>query len=311
MWQLIRKSSKGVTLLELLLVMVIVGAMMAMGIGYIQQQTESLRIDKTAAQMQQILNAGLAYYVNNGAWPGSLGCLQANGTNCTTQYLPLLTSPIPGASSYTIGSDSTGSLFYVQLTLTSGPRAVATAQILSGKLPLSNSTANGGLTVISYVNIPGQDINNSSAVNFAGLYHHGGCVPVPVCPVTLAGVAMTPEVMIVPVSVSGLSDVGTNVYPISSFTGYATGGLGSGSTPTACTGSTSPSPASTCSEGVSTATVKDYWRACLQVITEKGEVAGTGSGTTSWGQYVTLMAITRCIIPNEVSGSDFTTVYSN
>src|SRR5690348_9067739 len=84
---MMRKMIRGFSLVELLLVMVIVSFLTVMGVGYLNQKTEIMRVDRTVLQMQNILNAGLAYYVANNAWPGTAGTAYA--TNVATN--PLLT----------------------------------------------------------------------------------------------------------------------------------------------------------------------------------------------------------------------------
>jgi len=311
--------TKGFTLIEMLLVMVIISSVIYMGIGYIQQRTLQERMDRTVAQMQQILNAGLSYYVSGGtsSWPSSISSLQPN-------YLPsTLTSP--WGTSYSI--KTTGSNLYVIVQIPAGIRGrQSIANVIAGKLPLAytsvsiaatppvavNCAAAGNCYVVASVNIPAQSLTNAGSVNFAGLYHHGGCVPVPTCPVDASGNAMTAQIMVVPVSVSGMNDPNSpNLYPISSFTAYAVGGVDS--TPYRCNNGSYPStPPCGATVGSAPSSGK-YWRVCLQVVTEKGDVALTSaSGTSSpsypfnpWGGNVTLMAITRCAISNEPSGSSF------
>src|SRR3990167_1662020 len=86
----VAKQKAGFTLIEMLLVMVIVGILIAMGANYMQQKAASLRMDRTVQQMEQILNAGLAYYINNGKWPEDIDCLYGSGTgtDCSIKYLP-------------------------------------------------------------------------------------------------------------------------------------------------------------------------------------------------------------------------------
>ena len=146
-----------------------------------------------------------------------------------------------------------------------------------------------------------KNTQNASNVNFAGLYHHGACVPVPSCPVDASGNTMTPQVMVVPVSVSGLYTNSTDVYPISSFTGYA---VGPDANPGPCvSGGGAPS----CTVDISGPPAASSWRVCLQIVTEQGTVTSSSSG---WGEKVTLLAITRCSISNEPAGSTFS-VYTN
>lgn len=323
------KKVKGFTLIEMLLVAVIVAMILYAAMAYFQQRALQSRIDRTSAQMQQILNAALAYYVSNGTWPANLACLQGQSP-CTVQYLPSNISSPWGGVQYVAGPDNTNNVFYVYVPITFKSASKAPGEIalsIAGNLPLSyvSSQASGAppsntacgasatsCTIVSSVNIPGDNLNNARAVNFAGLYRNGGCVPVPKCPVDANGNTMVPQVFVVPVSVSGYflnsSNPGnTNVYPISSFTAYAKGPPGA--TPPACqdTSSGANAPGTSCGT-LSPSTPQpnqQYWRACLQVVTEPGIVNGS-TGTSDWGQNVTVLAITRCAVNQEPAGSTFT-----
>ena len=330
----IKSNKKGFTLIEILLVLTIVSVIFGMAIVYLQQKTQAMRIDRGTLQMQQVLNAALAYYVAKGAWPvpatgigTTLYLLNQNSLLATEGYIPITTAlpfKSPWGLTYQIGA--TNSNFYIFSSLVTYPRmpeatmrAIGTQ--LSGRLPLSftttstsitptqpgNCSGSGSCFVVASVTVPGQNLNQADAVRFANLYHHGGCVPVPECPFDPgSGARMKAEIIVVPVSVSGLNDVDTstpgNIYPISSFSAYATGN-GTGANPPAC----SAGAEQVACDPVGTAT--NYWRACLEVVTEKGLVK-SDPGNTAWGQYVTLLAVTRCAITNEPSGSPFT-VYSN
>ena len=297
-----RRKNNGFTLIETMLVAVIIAMVLYGTINFMTQRAEQARIDRSSLQMQQILNAGLAYYLQNSAWPPNIGCLQGSGGGlCTNAYLPNpFNSPWAGAA-YTAGPGSNPALFTVSVTVEGAIKGAATAKALAGTLPLSNAS---GLVVTASVNIPGQNLNNARAVNFAGLYHQGACVPVPVCPVDPnSGVSMVPQIIVAPVQVSGVNDPSSsNVYPISSFTAYATGNATppTNTSPPACTNSTvTPScPALS-------APYSAYWRVCMQVVTEKGDIQSTN--TSSWGNYVTMLAITRCVVASEPSGTPITT----
>ncbi len=330
------KRQQGFTLVEMMLVAVIISMMVYAGLNYTQQKTQQMRNDRASLQIQQILNAGLAFYVANGAWPNNIACLQGLGSadpacNSSTQYLPnSLTSP--WGQSYHVASNTTNSsiapqLLYVYTAITAQSAAggaFANAKAIAGTLPLaytSSSTSTppdptsdctaSSLTchVVASVNIPGQNLNNARAINFAGLYHHGGCVPVPECPVDATGTTMTPQIMVVPVQVSGVNDAGTNnVYPISSFTAYARGGSPLNTAPPNCDNSSAFNTSADCSQEITGPAAKAYWRVCLQVVTEKGDVQTTR--TDLWGNNATLMAVTRCAVSDEAAGSTFQ-VYSN
>lgn len=336
-----RSKVKGVTLIEVLLVLVIIGSIMYLAVGYLQQQAQQSRMDKTVIQMQQALNGGLAYYVANGAWPGNLSCLQGSGSGCSVEYIPSNFVPPWGGQNYHVVNAN--GILYIYFKLDIGTQANAIANVLAGRLPLGYAThtdASGSAPppddgscsaagsqsycyVVASVNIPGQNLNNATAINFAGIYTNGGCIPVPQCPVDSNGKTMIPEVMVAPVSVSGivsynnLNGVGSGskvIYnqAITSFTAYATSDNSSGKVPT----STAPYDCGTSSPGDDCASnetgktpAQAYWRACVQITTEKGDIS-QWSDDTEWGKKVTLMAVTRCTIKNETSGSGFS-IYSN
>lgn len=328
--------SQGLTLLEVLMVMVIISAFILFGVNYINQRTQEIRIDRTVSQMQQVLNAALSYYVDNGTWPCITNTLPAplcisDGTpyeltvlQAGGKYLPAtgFVSPWNGVT-YKMSVPVTKSLFSVSVTLPTMANQWAIATYIAGKLPLAKIDATclpppaapaATCSVTAYVGIPAQSLNNASAVNFSGLYHHGGCVPVPTCPVdNKTGTAMTPQIFVIPVSVSGVNDTGSNnVYPLTSFTAYAVGGTNT--TPALCKDASSIG-GDDCTDinGTSDVGVTKYWRACLQVVTSLGDVSTTRTDVAAaslWGQSVTLAAYTRCGISGEPAGSTFS-VFGN
>lgn len=342
------KKMMGFTLIEMLLVMVIVSMIVVMGSNYLQQKTLQMRIDRATNQIQQVLNAALAYYVVNGFWPADLKTLQMGGA-----YLPQnikLLSPWNTAYVVVPSPASPSSLVYVYFQVTyatSSESAAAVANMIAGRLPLSYVTAtapsagspppddgkckigssNTSCYAVAAVNVPGQNLNNATAVNYAGVYHSGSCVPVPTCPVDQNGLPMTPQIMVVPASVSGVNDppdpsgipceaknlsgCKIKVYPISSFTASATGPMvaTSSSGPPSCF---DPNVNTFClaeSNGnkITSSGSEKYWRVCLSAITEKGPVnTSTQPNTIPWGQLEgTVMVITRCAPQNEDTGSSF------
>lgn len=336
MAKITRHNIIGITLVEMLLVLTIISMMLYMGIGYFQNRTESIRIDRTSMQMQQILNAALAFYVLNGRWPTALSELQGN--YLPPAFLPYV-SPWGGAYNIAVRTDTASPAtfppqFYVWTSIP-GNKGMVNAMAVSTSLPLSYTSASTGTpgstpplavnscsafslacSVVASVQIPGQNLNNARAVNFAGLYHHGACVPVPQCPVDSNGTTMTPQIMVVPVSVSGVNDTGSNnVYPISSFTAYATGdngtGVPNGVFPPACRGAGASYSVGggNCTASNNGPAASAYWRVCTQVVTERGDVAVTRADT-ALGSQLTVLAITRCAVNNEPAGSNFN-VFSN
>jgi prepilin-type N-terminal cleavage/methylation domain-containing protein len=321
-----RVKMKGFTLLETMLVLAIMGGMLVLAINYGSRQLAQQKRDKTAIQVQQILNASLAYYISYGTWPGGACAFASNSTSNSTAwsglssltsagYLPTGLSLNSYGYAFSMTCDSvTQNVFYVVTRLSNR----ANALVIAGELPvayLSDQYGNpnsAGTYVTAQVTTPGQNLNNARSVNFSGVYHHGGCVPVPNCPgynpVTNSCISgtncMTPQIMVAPVSASGVSDTNSNnVYPITSFTAYA---YGPSSSPMDCQTGTVATACSLGGTGIPNVSGV-YWRVCLQVVPAKGVVAttNTGSGASAWGQYGSLMVVTRCTPPNEPYGSDF------
>ncbi|MBV8801362.1 MAG: type II secretion system protein, partial [Gammaproteobacteria bacterium] len=118
----------GFTLLEMLLVMAIIAGIMLGIATYSQQRILQLREDRAVLQIQQILNAGLAYYLNNTQWPDSIST-NLQGTATSAGYLPGPSSAVtisnPWGTSYIIGNttmktlSSTG-IFAVCTTVNAG-----------------------------------------------------------------------------------------------------------------------------------------------------------------------------------------------
>lgn len=303
------RKQLGVTLIETMLVAVVIGMMFVMYVGYTEQRTRTLTIDRASQQMQQILNAALSYYIANGDWPTQLSDMQPAPSGSST--IPYVPSGIksPWGGDYTAvptgavpsTSPTKYMLFQVTVTLPANLHgAAAIGSTLAGKLPFGTSTSVAPFTVTAMVNLPGQNVNNATAVNFAGLYHNGACVPVPTCPVSDgSGNPMTPEVIVSPVSLSGANDAGTtNVYPITSFTAFATGGTDA--SPAQCAAGGDPA----CD--INTSSSGKFWRACVQVVTSKGTVTWDTASSPATAELPVMMAITRCIVKNEPAGSDFT-----
>lgn len=306
-----QRKMKGVTLIEMLLVLVIIASVLVMFASFMQQKTDELKRDKTAMQMEMILNAGLAFYLNSNLpsqWPTNLAALQPPNN---PSYLPA-TFNNPWGQPYTAQQNpNNAALFQVSTTIPGGVTADTTAQLIAGRLPLATCqtvTTVPGCTagaaqaqVTASVPVPGQNLNNARAVNFGSLYTVNGCVPKPFCPLN-----MTPEIFVVPVSVSGTNDqsgqialpaAAQNVYPISSFTANAID-LGVNATGPNC-GNTNPNMACNWNGtggGGTQPSASGFWRVCLSVTTEKGAVpVSTVMGT--------VMAITRCVPVAENPGT--------
>ena len=316
---------KGFTLVEMLLVLAIMSTILVAILGYTTQKSDEMRRDRTAMQMEQILNAGLSYYLSFGSWPTQLDDLQ------TKSFLPKGTILSAWGQHFTIGDNGStpgsGTLFSV-CTIIQGKQAFSASTIIAGRLPLASATKGGApsapcpntaasactssdqsCTISSSVNVPGQNLNNARSINFAGIYHNGACVPAPACP----NATMLPTIMAVPVSVSGINDSSspTTIYPLSSFTAYVIGTSASDDTPTSSPGDCVNGVSTSCyfdkDNGVKLSSSGKYWRVCIRIITEKGIITYDDNNKDAG----IILALTRCVPQTEyttpsVHGSQFT-----
>ena len=81
---------EGFTLIELLLVIAIISILAALGIMSYRRYFQVNRIDKVAVSMQHVLEAAMAFYVDQSKWPDPRGC-GASGSDqddFITDYLP-------------------------------------------------------------------------------------------------------------------------------------------------------------------------------------------------------------------------------
>ncbi|EKD53792.1 MAG: hypothetical protein ACD_60C00153G0012 [uncultured bacterium] len=220
------RKTKGFTLIEILLVLAISTTFLVLLLNYTTQKSDELRRDKTVFDMQQILNAGLAFYINNSFWP--LFTATINNPLCGTSQWFILNALQPNYLPRTLQTNSYGSSFFVNCsTLANGgsfyvrstANTVANARVIAGRLPLAFITNAAGVAtnpptqpaacagsgsagcniVVASVTIPGQNLSNARSVNFAGIYYNGSCVPAPVCPP-----GMRPAIFVTPTSVSGI-----------------------------------------------------------------------------------------------------------
>lgn len=346
-----KQKIKGFTLIEMILVLVIMSSILVMLVNLGENRFDQFRRDKAALQMQQIMNAALSYYVSNGSWPvGSVA--NADLGNCTlagvetldkkqalqtSGFLPTaINLKNPWFNIYQVSCTTDNGLNNFMVTTDTG--SIGNADILVGELPLATIIANGGGTlsaVTAQVPVPGQNLNNARSINFSGIYHNGGCVPVPTCPS-----GMTPNIIVFPASVNGVYDQpsGCNggnsttaptcskvtTYPIQGFTAYATpfGAATVNSGPPPCN---NPSGAgAVCYADIGTggnwtqiSDSTNYWRVCLQVQTPQGMIVVSGppnpggndtGADIAWAGLVgSIVATTRCVPgtpPNEPVGSN-------
>lgn len=281
--------SKGFTLIAMLLLLTLFSAFLVVFINFSSQKADQLRRDKTALQMQQILNSALSYYLSNSSWPvTTCGTWQDPTTfssnNFNSNFINgFTTNPYGQAYSVTCATqNSTGGGNYFLATRTDNP---ANAMIVAGRLPMAFINSSVATTqtdascrsapftncnyVITSVNIPGQNLANARSVNFAGLFYSGSCVPAPSCPF-----GMRPSIIVIPAGVAGIMSAPTcsatgdmdpetctaySAYPVSSFNAFARGKTRGDDTPGDPNGSNGSSAPLDCNPSLSSAVNTNCW----------------------------------------------------
>ncbi len=143
---------KGVTLLELLLVIVLLSIMSLVGINAMQRSVADDRIARTVLQFEEIAVASRSYYLSYGqTWPDSLASL--------SEFLPTNAWDLTAASNpfgenynYTISqpTDAAGALLQITTTV---PTAYSAENIIA-RLPLASVSGSEPYTVDMFVTIP-------------------------------------------------------------------------------------------------------------------------------------------------------------
>ncbi len=340
-----KRKSKGFTLFEMLLVLVIMTSILLMMLNYMTTKFDESKRDRAVVQMEQILNAGLAYFVNYGKWPSTSDDAAAGATTAlevlqNAGYLPLGPIRNPWGGDYIVPNYNSASptdpmpeTFKVCTTIATN-NATIEAGVVKGRLPISYisgvavSVTDSNCpdsttvpctvdcpTVVASVNIPGQNLNNARSINFAGIYRHGACVPVPKCPDVGGSSAekMKPAIFVVPMSISGQNYFADDssapdgvtkesIFPIESFTAYATLQDEPENVPS-CANSSQSGCLDEGFNSIPNDGEKKFWRVCAQVFTEAGEI--TFPNTPSAESPAVLMAITRCVPDKEPAGTGF------
>lgn len=205
------KKTKGFSLLEVMLVILILSMIAIFALRMQGPKLREALVNRSATQIKQIMEAATSYYIDNGTWPitdalkpspqGSYPPLDP--TNITmltaannTSYLPssildstgnAMMSPfgtpyeIGPAPGQTYGGPGDGATLFEVSVDTKDPQVTT---LLKSKLPLSYSDPTNPTVVIAYVNIPSYDYNHAKALSDIGVYHPGDCVPRPayICP---------------------------------------------------------------------------------------------------------------------------------
>jgi len=94
-----KTNIKGFTLIEILFVIAILSVLASLGLSVLQQRAQQLKVERAALQMQQILQAGMAFKADDagGAWP--ISCTQ----DTFIKYLSVNSTGNPWGNTTTCG----------------------------------------------------------------------------------------------------------------------------------------------------------------------------------------------------------------
>lgn len=104
-----KTNIKGFTLIEILFVIAILSVLASLGLSVLQQRAQQLKVERTALQMQQILQAGMSYKSDKSAWPTSITQTDF------VPYLPVNSSSNPWGYAYSCGKAANREVFQVKV----------------------------------------------------------------------------------------------------------------------------------------------------------------------------------------------------
>lgn len=143
--------NKGFTLVEMSIALAIMTILTVATVPYLQTKMDTLRAEKTADEMKAWLEAGMAYYSANGAWPADTSVLVA------ANYMPASAVTNPWGNAYSV--QVVGANFEVQTDFNKY------GDLGASRLPLSSKTGN---TVTAQVVVPGTETAHSRLLNRYG-----------------------------------------------------------------------------------------------------------------------------------------------
>lgn len=135
------KKITAFTLIELLLVIAVASILTAIGIMSYRRYFQVNRIDKVAISMQHVLEAAMAYYVDNSKWPATVAGSERE--NFIDNYLPNRSDKSYYGSDFQWGVSGIGQhLFWVAVQIpVQGDETITTAKRLAARLPNAITTS--------------------------------------------------------------------------------------------------------------------------------------------------------------------------
>ena len=142
------KKLRAFTFIEVVFVVALLGVIASLGISMYERRTQEFKIEKTAVQMQQLLQAATAYYIDHAsAWPPAINDARF------IPYKPFgdTANQNPWGAHYLYTAQPVAGNKRFQVT-TAVPTAALAAQVAS-RLP--NAAVENSTSVLAEVTIPG------------------------------------------------------------------------------------------------------------------------------------------------------------
>lgn len=164
------KKNFGFTLIELLFVIAIIGVVFSIGLSLTRGKAEQFKIEKTALQMEQILQGAMAFYVDNGCWP-NMKTGKCKDIINFDPYLPVGGNRDPWGNMYVFAAPPDApNKFRVTDTLGAGAPWGNIVERIAALLPNAAAiTTDGKKVVYAEVAIPGVANNNSDTIKLMGI----------------------------------------------------------------------------------------------------------------------------------------------
>lgn len=169
----IKQDLSGFSLIEVMLLLAIMASVLMVGMCNYEIEVRNFKVDKTALQLQQWLEAAMAYYVDHQQWPQGTE-QQPLRTLISTGYLPAASgttdTPIhnPWGNDYAaqsvISASNPNGYFEVSTNIpVTVPHYQQIATAIAARMPFASHPAQTG-AVITQVTIPGQASNIASNI---------------------------------------------------------------------------------------------------------------------------------------------------
>ncbi|MEM1243594.1 MAG: type II secretion system protein [Pseudomonadota bacterium] len=153
------KKQVGFSLIETMFALAVIAVIMLGGVSLYQQHLKTMRVQKTALQMQLILQAAQAYYTQNTSWPVSLNDL-VDANYLSDRFRETASETSPFGTKYTIvqpdeNRNNPNGLF--TLALETNPSVHGNeGQLVANRLPMAQYLPSGVVqTSVNHIPIAG------------------------------------------------------------------------------------------------------------------------------------------------------------